>query len=247
MGLQDGVTAQGKAQVADRTAAEEEAAKAASATAGSSTQGKAESGLQSATSGYQAISDYGSSLASQASAFSGVNDALASEALDYDPQWLVDQAATDVRLSYDKAQGIMERNMSRYGINPNTGSFVGKQDDWARALAAAEAGAKTKGARDAYGDRLDALTSAAGVGQGFVNAATSAMSTGAGGLQSVAGDYGSIAGSEAELAAYNQQQATNDSMQSQIDALVGNGPGGQGDMGVYDENTNSVVYEEEGS
>jgi hypothetical protein len=126
----------------------------------------------------------------------------------YDPQFLVDQAAMDARTSYDKSKGIMERNMLRYGINPNSGRFAALQNDWARNLAAAEAGAKTKARRQVYLDRISTLGNAAGMGQSYLSGAISGASTAAQGSMAVSGQYGQLAGDSAALGGYEESKPT---------------------------------------
>lgn len=76
------------------------------------------------------------------------------------PEEYMGQATIDTGLSYDKARGTAERQLSRMGVNPNSGRFAGMEQKWALAKAAAEAGAKTKAratARDENFNRLMSL------------------------------------------------------------------------------------------
>lgn len=56
----------------------------------------------------------------------------------------VGRAAIDTTSSYDKARQANERAMAAKGINPGSGIFAGKTDEWALARAAAEAGARNR-------------------------------------------------------------------------------------------------------
>jgi len=174
--------------------------------AGRGYQSQAEGYLGSAAGYLNSIGGMADSFRDAYSAFAPIATRYASAIRNYDPQYLVDQAAMDARTSYDKSQGIMTRNMLRYGINPNSGRFANLQSEWARALAAAEAGAKTKAARTAYMDKINAL------GQG-VNAMTSlgGMASNAygnmySGALGIANQYGSLASGQAGLAGYQQGQ-----------------------------------------
>ncbi len=65
------------------------------------------------------------------------------------PEYYVGQAAVDTRLAYDESLGAMQRDLSRMGINPNSGRYGGIYADWALAESAAEAGAKTRARQQA--------------------------------------------------------------------------------------------------
>jgi len=66
------------------------------------------------------------------------------------------EASSEVAQSYDGAQGQMNRNLSRYGANPNSGRFAHGQKTMANARAAADAGARTKARRNADKDSMQA-------------------------------------------------------------------------------------------
>ncbi len=66
------------------------------------------------------------------------------------------EASSEVAQSYDSAQGQMNRNLSRYGANPNSGRFAHGQKTMANARAAADAGARTKARRNADKDSMQA-------------------------------------------------------------------------------------------
>lgn len=68
----------------------------------------------------------------------------AQELADVNEQQLVDEASLDIGNAYDKAQDIQTRNLSRYGISPNSGKFQGQMLDLNLLRAAADAGARNK-------------------------------------------------------------------------------------------------------
>lgn len=65
------------------------------------------------------------------------------------PSWYADRAGVTSNQAFDESKGVQERTLSRMGINPNSGRFVGMQQQWGLARAAAEAGAKTRASQDA--------------------------------------------------------------------------------------------------
>jgi len=171
-------------------------------------QGQSNSALRSAASGFGSIRSMSNTMRGNASMFTPILSQYVAAVKGYDPQFLVDQAAMDARTSYDKSKGIMERNMLRYGINPNSGRFAALQNDWARNLAAAEAGAKTKARRQVYLDRISTLGNAAGMGQSYLSGAISGASTAAQGSMAVSGQYGQLAGDSAALGGYEESKPT---------------------------------------
>ena len=168
-------------------------------------QGKSNSALASAGSGAQGIqdmgagfmNDYRSTYAPIAGQVLGMND---------NTQGRVDQAATDVGLSYGKSKGILNRNMSRMGISPESGRFRGLQQQWGLARAAAEAGGKTRARRASEKANLDRLLSVARLGQQLPGLALNATVQGTAAQRGVSSDYGQIAGEEAALGAYENEQ-----------------------------------------
>jgi len=120
------------------------------------------------------------------------------------PDFLGDEAAVDVGMAFDESKNIANRNLSRMGINPNSGRFAGLQQQWAIARAAAEAGAKTRGRRKAGDIQFRRLLQAAGVGS-FLPQLSASTARSAGGLyRNQASDLGTIASEEAALSSYLQ-------------------------------------------
>jgi len=132
-------------------------------------------------SSYQGLSEkYLGSAGSGASSALGLAGQQKTIASRY-PAEYANMAAVDSNQSYDEALGIQNRNMSRMGINPNSGRFAGLQQKWALARAAAEAGARTRGRLNAENLQFSRLGQTAGT----YNNATSS-------LRGVASDYGDI-------------------------------------------------------
>jgi len=194
--------------------------------------GRAEDAYGSLGRGGSAVSGLGQRLSSQyGSTFAPLNRRIVAEA-PINSNDLVDQAALDTNLSFDKARGIQERSLSRMGINPNSGRFQGLQQQLQLAQAAAEAGARTRARRAGRREGFGRMLSAAGLGQNLPGQAVNAMSAGASigarageGLRGLAGDYGSLASSQAEEGELN-------SFQKELDALFGNKPSGPVQTGV---------------
>lgn len=76
----------------------------------------------------------------------------------------VGQAVTDNTLAYDKARNAAARNLSRMGINPNSGRFAGMETDYAIKRAAAEAGARNKARISARNENFSRAVTLAGLG-----------------------------------------------------------------------------------
>lgn len=83
-----------------------------------------------------------------------------------------DKANADVEQGYAGAQGQMNRNAARYGINPGSGAFAGAMSDMYNEKALASAGAQTNARRMAR-DKAEQMvgvaagSGAAGFGQGI--------------------------------------------------------------------------------
>lgn len=93
-----------------------------------------------------------------------------------------DQAAVDSNASFDESLGTQNRNLTRMGINPNSGRYAGLQQKWALSRAAAEAGAKTRGRAQSDQLNMNYLNQAGGMFGSAVNA-----------NRAVSGDYGQLA------------------------------------------------------
>lgn len=100
---------------------------------------------------------------------------------------LVGQATTDNTLSYNKAYDAAMRNMTRMGINPNSGRFAGMGQSFALNRAAAEAGARNLARIQARNENFSRAGTLAGLGYNYsglglnaINSATSALNAAAG-------------------------------------------------------------------
>lgn len=100
---------------------------------------------------------------------------------------LVGQATTDNTLSYNKAYDAAMRNMTRMGINPNSGRFAGMGQNFALNRAAAEAGARNLARIQARNENFSRAGALAGLGYNYsglglnaINSATSALNAAAG-------------------------------------------------------------------
>lgn len=108
----------------------------------------------------------------------------------------VGRAAADVQGSYSNALGQMERNLSRMGVNPNSGRFYELQRDWSQALAAAESGAKSRARTQGQTENLDRMLKVSTLGLQAGQAGASALS-----------QSGSLSLQEQQLSLQAQQQA----------------------------------------
>jgi len=117
-----------------------------------------------------------------------------------EPSWYADRAAVTSNQAFDESKGVQDRALSRMGINPNSGRFVGLQTQWGLARAAAEAGAKTRASQDAENTafgRQQALMNQAQ--QGEASGRATAMQ-GASLIGQAGSDYNQLAGSYDRLA-----------------------------------------------
>lgn len=103
-----------------------------------------------------------------------------------------DQAAIDSNASFDESLGTQNRNLTRMGINPNSGRYAGLQQKWALSRAAAEAGAKTRGRAQSDQLNMNYLNQAGGMFGSAVNA-----------NRGVASDFGDLASDQARAAMGN--------------------------------------------
>ncbi len=118
-----------------------------------------------------------------------------------------DRGAIDTGLAFDKALGIQQRNLGRMGINPNSGRFAGLQQEFAMGRAAAEAGARNRGRREAFNRNVQIAgqlgqlgSSAASRGLGAVGQAGSLFGGASDRRRALGEDYGRYAGEAAQAA-----------------------------------------------
>lgn len=154
--------------------------------------------------------------------------AQARAAASYRPD-MVSSAAVDAQMANDQARGQVTRQLTRMGVNPNSGRFAGLLQEASLAGAANKAGAMTRAEHMERESEFGRLMSAAGLGAGLPGEALSAMSgagsgtrANAAGLEGIAGQYGSLAAGMAEnetaakVAAANASQAQMDEMLQQL-------------------------------
>lgn len=73
---------------------------------------------------------------------------MANEGVKADLQGVTDRASADVAQSFQKSQDEADRNLARYGINPNSGRAIAAKQGMGVAKAAAEAGLINTSRRD---------------------------------------------------------------------------------------------------
>ena len=108
----------------------------------------------------------------------GLTGAYLDALLAVDPERYVSMAAGDVQASWANAQGQMQREMSRAGVDAGSGKYMAQMQMFSQGLAAALAGAKTRARQVGINEKLTAMQGAMGVGQQL--SATGASMAGAG-------------------------------------------------------------------
>ena len=124
---------------------------------------------------------------------------------------LVGTATTDNTLSYNKAYDAARRNMTRMGINPNSGRFAGMEQSFALNRAAAEAGARNLARIQARNENFSRAGTLAGLGYNYsrlglnaTNSATSALNSAAGNQDRYVQSIGTMGNQEIKLDGLNQ-------------------------------------------
>ena len=134
----------------------------------------------------------------------GLTGAYLDALLAVDPDRYVSMAAGDVQASWANAQGQMQREMSRMGVDAGSGKYMAQMQMFSQGLAAALAGAKTRARQVGINEKLSAMQGAMGVGQQL--GATGASMAGAG-IQAqaqgagVTGQAGSLQATQGQLQA----------------------------------------------
>lgn len=120
---------------------------------------------------------------------------------------LVDKAGVDAQLEVNNQMGAVQRNLSRMGVNPNSGRFQGLMQQAALEGAAQKAGAKTRAYAAEREGSFGRLMQAAGLGSEQAGLGLNALSTAASqagnaaaGFRGLASDYGDIASDYGENA-----------------------------------------------
>lgn len=113
---------------------------------------------------------------------------------------LVGQAATDNSLAYGKALDASQRNLTRMGINPNSGRFAGMNQSFALKRAAAEAGARNQARLQARNENFQRANTIAGLGYNYSNLGLSAANSTTSALNSATSAINSAANQQAQYA-----------------------------------------------
>ena len=189
------------------------------------------------------LSGFGSTLASRFASVFNPAITKAQEYADVNPQDMVDQASLDVGSSYDKAAGIQSRNISRYGISPNSGKAQGQMLDLNLMRAASEAGARNKSRIQARDISFGRNMQIAGMGQGLANQAISAYGQAGNAFGSAANVNSNLANQawkynqgEGALAGYNKLASSNSTSTPGTGAKIREPK--QGSQFNYDEQSN---------
>jgi len=133
----------------------------------------------------------------------------------------VNAAGNDVASNFDRSRGIMGRNMSRMGVNPNSGRFAGLMAALSRQEAATRAGAMTDARITGQRENFSRGMQASQLGLNVANTGIGAQQS-AGGLYGAAGGlYGQAAGQYGQAANDAGQYAGQQSMADQLQALFG--------------------------
>jgi len=93
--------------------------------------------------------------------------ALINQAMEYarkGPEAAVQRVRADVNTAYDRAQGITERRMQRYGVDPSSGRYVGSQRGVEMNRAASEVGSANRARREEEREAFRRLGGASDVG-----------------------------------------------------------------------------------
>jgi hypothetical protein len=126
-----------------------------------------------------------------------INDMAISNLLKYgevSENDLVGRAATDNALAYGKSYDAAQRNLTRMGINPNSGRFAGMNMDFALTRAAAEAGARNQARIQARNENFARAGTLANVGRNYAGLGLQAAGTATSALGSAANIYNAAAG-----------------------------------------------------
>ena len=138
----------------------------------------------------------------------------------------VNAAGNDVASNFDRSRGIQGREMSRMGINPNSGRYAGLMANLSRQEAAQRAGAMTDARITGQRENFNRGMQASQLGLSVANMGIGAQQS-AGGLYGAAGGlYGQAAGQYGQAANEAGQYAGQTSMLDQLQALFGGADGG---------------------
>lgn len=112
----------------------------------------------------------------------------------------VNQTASDVGQNFDQAAAIQQRELTRMGINPNSGRYQGLANSNALQRAQAKAHAmnlaRTQGRAEDWNQRVTAL----GLGKGLPSQVQSGLNNASGNFSALAKQYGDAAANSTQLA-----------------------------------------------
>jgi hypothetical protein len=125
---------------------------------------------------------------------------------------LVGNAVTDTTLAHDRAYDAALRDMTRSGINPNSGRFAGMGLSFALNRAAAEAGARNQARLQARNENYQRAQTLANLGQQYSSLGLNAAGQAASVLNSAAGNQNQYIQSVGTMANMNDKAGFIDSV-----------------------------------
>lgn len=138
---------------------------------------------------------------------------------------LVGQATTDNTLAYDKAWDAAQRNLTRLGINPNSGRFAGAAQDYALNRAAAEAGARNLARIQARQENFKRAQALAGFGRGYDQMALNAAGNALQAYNAAANNQDAFIRSTASLYNYQNQAIKDRANEARMQSIADLGGG----------------------
>ncbi len=145
-----------------------------------------------------------------------IEDKMVDEAQKTGAEWgqeFADRASADIAQGFDKSREVNLRNLSRMGINPNSGKFASQNSALQKARALGEAGGRTeafsKGRDTAWNRKAGALGYRRGlpIPQQSTASGNSALSSAMRGLSSGTNAMGNLAGVAANASGQNAKSA----------------------------------------
>jgi len=104
------------------------------------------------------------------------------------------QATADVQQAFDSQRNISNRNLQRFGINPNSARFAQLNQNFALGASKANVGARNRARRQSMADNFARKATVAGLGRNIPNQATGLMSSASGLGRSGTGQLGMATG-----------------------------------------------------
>jgi hypothetical protein len=185
--------------------------------AGMRYQGRADRSLSGASQAFSGLLSYGRHTANRGMRYAGGALDRAQSLAETPPGQLAGMAGTDVRAALARGRESTDRDLTRMGVNPNSGRFVGMRRQQEIGGAAAEAGAMNRARLMGRQQNFSNLMGVASAGMGMAGHGVGTAAGAASGMRAVAHDYGALASGAAEDAATAP-------MQQMIDALLHDNP-----------------------